>query len=741
MLISVVNKSRMIGDDAIIAAIRAINRQIREDFFAYWSIDASLRLEQATAGPAIDPANPSELRGDAILYVGDDVDAGGLLGYHKVNARNVPYGVVFTRLSEQLGEPWSVTLSHEALELVVDAHSNLLVQGPHPGIPGRDVYHWLEVCDAVQAQTYEIDGIAVANFLLPNYFKPGTTNDGRKDFLGRRDRNGQLLPPFGIADGGYLGFYDPQLQCEQTFLKPGDDTAVRRKAIKTRAGVGRSWLRQNGGAPPGTTVAEAPDVRAATARGMAPPPSDPIRHVVVLMLENRSFDHMLGGFQAIDPQVDGIDPATPARENRTSTGHVARQQPGALDVLPDGLDPKHELTDTLEQLGAAATPMSGFVENFRKANPAASPDRLDQVMAYFPFGTDESQDSLPALHRLARHFAVCDRWFASLPGPTWPNRFFAHSGTSLGHVLMPSSQAPQNMRLYYQETIYDRLSQAGVPWMIFHDGVPQSIVLTHLLPRYLTGSHYAGMDRFKALAAGPEASFPAYSFIEPRYLGGGENDQHPPSGARAGDALIGMVYNAIRANQALWETTLLIVTYDEHGGFYDHVPPPATVAPDGHVQEFGFDRLGVRVPAVLVSPWVERGVVKTRFDHTSILRYLCEKWQLPPLGDRMQAGAGALQANSLGAALSPRSQPRSDTPPADLPAAVASRDVAPPAPLTGSRDALVCFVDQLPGAGLPVSADRSRGFVDDMARIAAAEARLDDLRGIAEAAANGTGKR
>ena len=117
-------------------------------------------------------------------------------------------------------------------------------------------------------------------------------------------------------------------------------------------------------------------------------------------------------------------------------------------------------------------------------------------------------------------------------------------------------------------------------------------------------------------------------------LGGEENDQHPPADVRNGEQLIADVYNAIRANDALWKSTLLIVTCDEHGGFYDHVTPPPTVAPDNHTAEWSFDQLGVRVPAILISPWVKREVIKTVFDHTSLLRYICDKWNLPPLGLR-----------------------------------------------------------------------------------------------------------
>jgi phospholipase C len=153
------------------------------------------------------------------------------------------------------------------------------------------------------------------------------------------------------------------------------------------------------------------------------------------------------------------------------------------------------------------------------------------------------------------------------------------------------------------------------------------------------------------------ASFPQFSFIEPCYSGKGQNDQHPPTDIMKGELLLAKVYNALRANEALWKTTLLVVVYDEHGGFYDHVTPPGTVAPDDFTDEFNFDSLGVRVPAILVSPWVDPGVDHTIYDHTSLLKYLTDKWKLDELGKRTE------QANSFGPQLVKRDTARADTPP------------------------------------------------------------------------------
>jgi hypothetical protein len=247
------------------------------------------------------------------------------------------------------------------------------------------------------------------------------------------------------------------------------------------------------------------------------------------------------------------------------------------------------------------------------------------------------------------------------------------------------------------------------------------------------------MDKFFEQAGGDADEFPEYAFIEPRFFGADENDQHPPADVRRGEQLIAQVYNAIRGNPKLWESTLLIVTYDEHGGFYDHVRPPTSVAPDGYTSEWTFDRLGVRVPTILISPWVDARVISTVFDHTSLLRYLCEKWNLPPLGQRMQESAGALRANTFGPELSKRTTPRVDTPVKLSPIAPRAAMSAIEPPIEGSREALLLFVDQLPG-GSPTAqnvAVKGKKTAPKKAKVvrraaglsvAAAEAKLNDLR-------------
>jgi phospholipase C len=190
--------------------------------------------------------------------------------------------------------------------------------------------------------------------------------------------------------------------------------------------------------------------------------------------------------------------------------------------------------------------------------------------------------------------------------------------------------------------------------------------------------------------------FPAYTFIEPAYLPFGQNDQHPPHDVLKGDDLIASVYNAIRARKEIWDSTLFILTWDEHGGFYDHVEPPPAVPPDHNSQEgFGFDRYGVRVPAVLISRWVKpRSVFAPRrgvLDHTSILRYMSDKYDLGPLGNRTASAASIAEA--IIGDPNDRSPNKVGAEPRPI-AMTAVTDQAPPA-LNKNQAALVDFTKQL----------------------------------------------
>lgn len=242
MLISVINHTNgQLSDEEVQVAIRAINRQIAEDFVPYWSMSATLRLE-GHGSDRPDARSPADMRGEAVLYLWDETDVPGALGYHDLNDAGIPFGFVFTDLAAALGENWTVTLSHEALELIADPDVNLLAMGPHPDGSGRTVFHWYEMCDAVQAETYQIDGVEVSNFLLPLYFTPDEEASGRNDFLGR-SHDGETLRSFGVNPGGYVGFFDPATGDHDTFSGRDDKLAAKRLRVKQKAEQTRRSVR------------------------------------------------------------------------------------------------------------------------------------------------------------------------------------------------------------------------------------------------------------------------------------------------------------------------------------------------------------------------------------------------------------------------------------------------------------------------------------------------------------------
>jgi hypothetical protein len=238
MIISVINHSAL-EDRAVTDAIRVINRQITEDFAPYWSLGATLRLEgKSEKKPTA--ASVADMRGDAVLYIWDEVDVDGALGYHDANFQGIPHSFVFRKLSEELGEKWTVTLSHEALEMIADPEVNLLVAGPHPSDAKKEVFHWYEMCDAVQSESYSIDGIEVSNFVLPLYFTLNDEKGGRNDFMNRKS-NGKSLKSFGVNPGGYVGFFDPATGEHEIFSL--DQKAEKRREIKAQARTARRAIR------------------------------------------------------------------------------------------------------------------------------------------------------------------------------------------------------------------------------------------------------------------------------------------------------------------------------------------------------------------------------------------------------------------------------------------------------------------------------------------------------------------
>lgn len=382
-------------------------------------------------------------------------------------------------------------------------------------------------------------------------------------------------------------------------------------------------------------------VRKQKPRKVRRPP--PITNVVLLILENQSFDHMLGG-------MPGVDGASPGNVNIDPFGNFFHQHETTTRQME--YEPRHDFDNVAKQL---KDNNSGFVKDFCEAYPAASAADRQEIMNYYRFGF------LPAVHQLARDFTVCDRWFSSIPGPTWPNRFFSLTGTSSGKVMLPGNIADKKLDGNFdqwQHTVFDRLNEANISWKVYYHDFPTSLLLKHQL-RSESLAQYRHIEDFYVDLEGPN-QLPSFSLIEPRYFGRDRNDGHPLHNVMKAEKLVADVYNELRSSPH-WESTLLVIYSANHGGLYDHVVPPAAIAPDDKTKtngkgEYDFNQLGVRVPAIIVSPWVGRRIDSTTFDHTSVLRFLQEIWNLGWLGARTGA------ANSL-SPLFTESEPRQDTVP------------------------------------------------------------------------------
>jgi phospholipase C len=395
-----------------------------------------------------------------------------------------------------------------------------------------------------------------------------------------------------------------------------------------------------------------------------------VEHIVVLMLENRSLDHMLGYLYAgsgnVSPAGDPFEGLTGSESCIGSNGQpvtVYQITPETTDAyFMPGSDPAEgydEYTSqcfgTTSPASGTVAPMSGFVTSFAQAIPQ------NQSEGWYVFpGTAESwimgcytPETLPVLSALATGFAVCDYWFCSVPGMTIPNRAFLHAGTSQGHL-------DDETTTFTCPTIFGSLTAAGVSWKIY--GYTSTPLTKSDFPDTSSApaSNFGLFTDFQADAAA--GSLPAYAFLEPSWSATG-NSEHPNYNVALGEQLLLDTYSALRSGPD-WNSTLLIVTYDEHGGTYDHVPTPwGAVPPDDTPGEFGFDftRFGVRVPTILVSPLIPAGTVhrvpvgSTPFDHTSVLATIEHRFAIQPLTMRDAAAPDVAAALTL-------ATPRTDDP-------------------------------------------------------------------------------
>jgi phospholipase C len=378
--------------------------------------------------------------------------------------------------------------------------------------------------------------------------------------------------------------------------------------------------------------------------GDAPPMSDceatteltpeellaPIEHIIVVMMENRSFDHVFGARALRGHTVDGL---TGRETNPGVDGEPVAVHP--TDDFAIQFDPPHQWETSHAQWNDGEN--DGFVTE------AAAHGALDPsvVMSYFD-GVD-----MPVSWALADNYSLCDRWFASVMGPTWPNRFYLHLASAYGNTGNDPIEVPV-------VSIFDRLTEQGITNTYYSSN----------LPFVATYGKDDGIDAisnfFEAAAAG---TLPQFSIVDPIFtalltIG---NDDHPPADVRMGQAFLATIHDAL-AQSPLWDRCLLVITYDEHGGFYDHVPPPTTT---DELPEF--EQLGFRVPALVIGPHVRRGcVTSTQFDHVSIIATATRRWGLEPINARVE------ETNDLSACIDP-SFIDDPQPPAALPKMLVKR--------------------------------------------------------------------
>lgn len=339
----------------------------------------------------------------------------------------------------------------------------------------------------------------------------------------------------------------------------------------------------------------------------APPTLSPkellagIEHIVVLMMENRSFDHFLGALSSDAGYANKaiLDGLTGAEWNPGPNGSKVTVFK-MTNLTPD--DPPHGWEAAHAQFNGGKN--DGFVKEHEGSS-------RNEVMGFH----DRSQ--VPLYYWFADHFAVCDRWFSSVMGPTWPNRLYLHATTSKG---IKSNVPP----FVPPKTIWDALKSKDVSAKNYVAGAV-SWASGALVSKALRIS--ARMDQF--FDAAKDGTLPSFSLIDPDFQA---SDDHPSHNILRGQAFVASVYRAL-AESPLWSKTLLIVTYDENGGFYDHVPPPKTIDDDD-----GFEQLGFRVPAFVIGPTVKKGYVcKTPLEHSSIAATLKTRWDIASLSKRMDA--------------------------------------------------------------------------------------------------------
>ena len=386
---------------------------------------------------------------------------------------------------------------------------------------------------------------------------------------------------------------------------PKTDQLTRRAALKLGLGAGAIALGLDAC---GSAADRCPPGPAAS--GTAPGLLSGIDTIVVVMMENRSFDHLFGSLTT-DPSYPGanvVDGLTGTETNLDSAG-----LPVTVNLAPaeiSKLDPKHDWISSHRAFNG------GRNDGFVVVNPGAN---QAEVMSYHQRAT------APYLYGLCDQYAVCDRWFSSVMGPTWPNRYYLHAGTAAGHKTnLPMGLSPP-------PTVWQRLAERCVPASYYYAGSVPWYSVTFPANSFSGNDAVAPqtIDHFFTDAA--RGALPSFSIIDPDF---NVNDGHPPFDFSLAEAFLGSIHRALMAS-VHWPRALLVIMFDEHGGYYDHVPPPTVPDPDPDFRQIGF-----RVPAVVVGPQVRPGaVISTPYEHVSILATLATRFGIASLGPRMDAAA------------------------------------------------------------------------------------------------------
>lgn len=429
------------------------------------------------------------------------------------------------------------------------------------------------------------------------------------------------------------------------------------KALSALAGAGALGACTTGG--------DATDEDTDTDTDAADPMSA-IGTIVVLMMENRSFDHYLGSLSLLEGRTD-VDGLTADMSNEDADGNEVKVF--HLDKHCQA-DPPHGWNSSRRQFDGGT--QGGFV----KEHAGGRGETAAEVMGYY------TRADLPIYYALADAHAICDRWFCSVMGPTWPNRIYAYTATSNGMMSNDFGYVP-----FEQPSIFSQLDEAGVSWAIYYHEAPFGALVS--TSGGLFGEHFHPIEQlFRDLEAG---TLPQVVFVEPGYT---LNDDHPPHPILLGQALVGTVYKAL-AESAYWERLLMIVDYDEHGGFYDHVPPPKTQ--DDHAAD-GFDQLGHRTPGLVLGPWAKPGAcIHTQYDQTSVLKTIQERFGLGTLTRRNEVANPLWDCLDLDAMAARRPHP-----PATIPTLEVSADDF------GSE----CFYDLLVPGQSELDACFDKGLLD-----------------------------